>query len=37
MEEFPTNVTVEDIYFSDHDVVRIVTDKEGGIDFHTFP
>lgn len=35
MEQFPTNVNVEDIYFSDH-VVSIVADKDA-VDFHAFP
>ena len=33
MEEFFTSVTVENIYFSDHDAVRIVTEKNS-VDFH---
>lgn len=36
MKEFPTNVTVENIYFWDHDVVRIVI-EENIIDFHAIP
>ena len=36
MEEFSINLTVENIYFSDHDAVRIVTDKNA-VDFHTIP
>ena len=36
MEEFSINLTVENIYFSDHDAVRIVIDKNA-VDFHTIP
>ena len=36
MEEFFTNATVENIYFSDHDAVRIVI-KEMSVDFHINP
>ena len=36
MKEFPTNVTVANIYFWDHDVVRIVI-EENIIDFHAIP
>ena len=36
MEEFLINLTVENIYFSDHDTVRIVIDKNA-VDFHTIP
>ena len=32
MEEFSTNVTVENIYLSDHDVLRIVIEKNA-VDF----
>ena len=32
MEEFSTNVTVENIYVSDHDVLRIVIEKNA-VDF----
>ena len=34
MNEFPTNVTVENIYSLNHDAVRIVIDKNA-VDFHT--
>ena len=33
MEEFFTNVTAENIYFSDHDAVRITIEKNY-LDFH---
>ena len=33
MEEFFTNVTAENIYFSDHDAVSIVTEKSS-VDFY---
>ena len=36
MEEFFTNVTVKNNYFSDHDVVRIVIEKNF-VDFHINP
>ena len=36
MEEFFTNVTVENIYFSDNDAVRIAIEKNY-IDFHINP
>ena len=36
MEEFFINSTVANIYFSDHDTVRIVIDKNA-VDFHTIP
>ena len=36
MEEFPINVTIGNIYFSDHDAVRNVIDKDA-VDFHTVP
>ena len=36
MEEFSINLTVENIYLSDHDAVRIVIDKNA-VDFHTIP
>ena len=36
MEEFSINLTVENIYFSDHDAVRTVIDKNV-VDFHTIP
>ena len=36
MEEFSTNVTVEKIYFSDHDGVRIGIEKNY-VDFHIDP
>ena len=36
MEEFSINLTVENIYFSDHDAVRNVIDKNA-VDFHTIP
>ena len=34
MEEFSSNVTLENIYFSDHDAVKIVTQKND-VDYHT--
>ena len=34
MEEFLTNPTVENIYFSDHDTVRIII-EENAVDFLT--
>ena len=34
-EEFSINATVEIIYFSDHNAVKVVIDKNA-IDFHTF-
>ena len=36
MEEFSANATVENIYFSDHDAIRIVTEKNN-VDFQTVP
>ena len=36
MEEFETNGTVENIYFLDHDAVRVIIEKNG-VDFCTFP
>ena len=36
MEEFFTNRTVENIYFSDHDAVRIMIVKNH-VDFRTVP
>ena len=36
MEEFSTNVTVEKIYFSDHDAARIGIEKNY-VDFHIDP
>ena len=36
MEEFFTNTTAENIYFSDHDAVRIVIEKNA-VDFHSIP
>ena len=36
MEEFSTNVTFKNNYFSDHDVVRIVTEKNF-VDFYINP
>ena len=36
MEEFFTNATVENIYFSDHDAVRIMIVKNE-VDFRTVP
>ena len=36
MEEFFKNVTVENIYFSDHDAVRIVI-KNDSVDFQINP
>ena len=35
MEEYFTNAAIENFYFSDHDAVRIVTEKFF-FDFHTF-
>ena len=35
MEEFSTNVTVENIYFSDHDALRIVI-KTNSVNFHVY-
>ena len=34
--EFCTNATVANIYFSDHDAVKITTEKNA-VDFHTIP
>ena len=34
MKEFPTDVSVENIYSSDQDALRIMTDTNS-IDFHT--
>ena len=36
MEEFFTNVTVENIYVSDHDAIRIAIHKKF-VDFHINP
>ena len=36
MEEFSTNATVKNIYFSDHDTIRIVAEKNN-FDFQTIP
>ena len=36
MEEFPINVTIENIYFSNRDAVRDVIEKDPA-DFHTVP
>ena len=36
MEEFSTTVTVANVYFLDHDVVRIVIEKYA-VDFYTIP
>ena len=36
MAEFFTNVTVEDLHFSDHDVTRIAINKNN-VDFHMNP
>ena len=36
MEEFFTNATVENIYFSDHDAVRILIEKNA-VGFYTIP
>ena len=36
MEEFSANATVENIYFSDHDALRIVIEKNN-VDFQTIP
>ena len=35
MEEFPSNVTVQTVYFSDHDAVRIMNEKN--FDLNTIP
>ena len=35
-EKFSINLTVENIYFSDHDAVRIAIDKNA-VDFHAIP
>ena len=35
-EEFFTKATVENIYFSDHDGVRIITEKNA-VNFRTIP
>ena len=35
VEEFSTSVTIKSIYFSDHDPVRIVIDKN--VNFHNIP
>ena len=36
MEEFFTNTTVENIYFSDHAAVKIIIEKNA-VDFGTIP
>ena len=36
MEEFFTNATVENIYFSEHDAVRILIEKNA-VSFYTIP
>ena len=36
MEEFFTNATVENIYFSDHDAIRILIEKNA-VGFYTIP
>ena len=36
MEEFFINITVENIYFSDHDAIRIPI-KKNYVDFHANP
>lgn len=36
MEEFSINVAFENIYFADHNAVRIVP-EENDVDFHTVP
>ena len=36
MKEFITNVTAENIYFSDHNAIRIVIEKNS-VDFHINP
>ena len=36
MEEFFANAIVENIYFSDHDAIRIVIEKNN-VDFQTIP
>ena len=35
LEEFPANAIVENIYFSDHDAIRIVIEKN--VDFQIIP
>lgn len=36
MEEFLTNTTAKSIYFSDHDALRILTEKTS-VGFQTIP
>ena len=36
MEEFSANATIENVYFSDHDAIRIVIEKNN-VDFETIP
>ena len=36
IEEFSANATVENIYFSDYDAIRIVIEKNN-VDFQTIP
>ena len=36
IEEFFTNGTIENIYFSDHDAVRIIIEKNA-VNFRTIP
>ena len=36
MDELPTNVSVENIYFSDHDALRIVIEKNA-VGFQIIP
>ena len=36
MEEFSANATVEKIFFSDHDAIKIVIEKNN-VDFQTIP
>ena len=34
MAEFSVNATIENIYISNHDVIRIATEQDN-VDFHT--
>ena len=36
MEEFSIHATVENIYFSDYDAIRIIIEKNN-VDLHTVP
>ena len=36
MEEFSANATVEKFFFSDHDAIKIVIEKNN-VDFQTIP